>query len=225
MRGIVVCGVAGALLFAAPVARAQVSRGFPAAPSDNDWSATQGHTVGAGRNVVSGEAGWPGLAVQYLHGLDPRTDVGLRIGFNYGFENTTAGLVGVDVQVPVRRYLMRSGQFDIEAHVAPGFTFYGNNGQMLFGVGGPVGIVAAYQMDPKLTLSVGGDVPLLLSLTHPFGFLFGPLVGGGAEYKIDKDLAVTGKVRVGPEFAFDSRNGATGDFAFQTLVGVAYALR
>jgi hypothetical protein len=224
MRGIV-CGVAGALLFAAPMAGAQVSRGFPAGPSDRDyWSATQGRTVGTDRNVVTGEAGWPGLAVQWLHGLDPVTDVGLRFGFNYGFENTTSSLVGVDLQVPVRRYLMRSGQFDIEGHVAPGFTFYGNHGEMLFGVGGPVGLVAAYQMDSKLTVSVGGDVPLLLSITHPFGFLFGPLVGAGAEYKIDKDLAVTGKVRIGPEFAFDS-NGGSSDFAFQTVVGVAYALR
>ena len=223
MRGIV-CGVVGALLFAAPMAGAQVSRGFPAAPSESNWSATQGRTVGTDHNVVTGEVGWPGLAVQWLHGLDPRTDVGLRFGFNYGFENTTTSLVGVDLQVPVRRYLMRSGRFDIEAHVAPGFTFYGNHGDMLFGVGAPVGLVAAYQMDPKLTVSVGGDVPILLSITNPFGFLFGPLVGGGAEYKIDKDLAVTGKVRIGPEFAFD-HNGGSGELAFQTLVGVAYALR
>ena len=223
MRGIL-CGVAGAVLSAAPMAQAQVSRRFPAALSDSNWSATQGRTVGTGRNVVTGEAGWPGLAVQWLHGLDPRTDVGLRFGFNYGFENTTASLVGVDLQVPVRRYLMRSGKFDIEAHAAPGFTFYGNHGEMLFGVGGPVGLVAAYQMDSRLTVSAGGDVPLLLSITHPFGFLFGPLVGAGAEYRIDKDLAVTGKVRIGPEFAFDSSGGSS-DFAFQTLVGVAYALR
>jgi hypothetical protein len=206
------------------MAGAQVSRDFPGTSSDSDWSATQGRTVGAGRNVVTGEAGWPGLAVQYLHGIDPRTDVGLRVGFNYGFENTTTSLVGVDLMVPVRRYLMRSGQFDIEAHVAPGFTFYGNHGEMLFGVGGPVGLVAAYQMDPKLTVSVGGDVPLLFSITSRFGFLFGPLVGAGAEYKIDNDFAVTGKLRIGPEFAFDSRGG-TSEFAFQTLVGVAYALR
>ena len=50
MRGIVF-GVAGALLFAAPMAGAQVSRGFPAGPADRDnWSATQGRTVGADRN-------------------------------------------------------------------------------------------------------------------------------------------------------------------------------
>jgi len=224
MRGIVY-GVAGALLLAAPTAVAQVSRGFPAGPADRDnWSATQGRTVGADRNVVTGEAGWPGLAVQWLHGLDPVTDVGLRFGFNYGFENTTSSLVGVDLQAPVRRYLMRSGQFDIEGHVLPGITFYGNHGDMLFGITAPVGLVAAYQVDSRLTVSAGGDVPLLLSVTNPFGFLFGPLVGAGAEYRIDKDVAVTGKVRFGPEFAFD-HNGGTSQFAFQTLVGVAYALR
>jgi len=95
---------------------------------------------------------------------------------------------------------------------------------MLFGVEAPVGLVAAYQVDPRFTVSVGGDVPLLLSVTNPFGFLFGPLVGAGAEYRIDKDLAVTGKLRFGPEFAFD-HNGGSSEFAFQTLVGVAYALR
>src|SRR5207248_1894959 len=55
MRAIVY-GVAGAVLFAAPMAQAQVSRGFPGAPSDSNWSATQGRTVGTGRNVVTGEA-------------------------------------------------------------------------------------------------------------------------------------------------------------------------
>jgi len=224
MRGSI-CGVAGALLLAAPMAGAQVARNFPAGPADRDnWSATQGRTVGADRNVVTGEAGWPGLAVQWLHGLDPVTDVGLRFGFNYGFVNTTNSLVGVDIQAPVRRYLMRSGQFDIEGHILPGVTFYGNHGDMLFGVEAPVGLVAAYQVDQRLTVSAGGDVPLLLSITNPFGFLFGPLVGAGAEYRIDKDLAVTGKLRFGPEFAIESGGGSS-QFAFQTLLGVAYALR
>jgi len=224
MRGSVL-SVAFALFLAAPMAGAQVARNFPAGPADRDnWSATQGRTVGAERNVVTGDVGWPGLAVQWLHGLDGVTDIGLRFGFNYGFENTTNGLVGAELQAPVRRYLMKSGQFDIEAHALPGITFYGNHGDTLFGIEAPVGVVAAYEVDPKLTVSIGGDVPLLLSLTNPTGFLFGPLIGAGAEYRIEKDLAVTGKLRFGPEFAFDSSGGSS-QFAFQTLVGVAYALR
>jgi len=223
MRGFV-CGIAGALLLSAPMAGAQSSRGFSSASSDNDWSATQALTVGAGKSVLTGEVGWPGIAAQYLYGLDSRTDVGGRVAFNYGFMNTTIGLVGVDLQVPVRRFLMSNGKFDIEAHAAPGLTFYGNHGDALFGIGGPVGLLAAYRVDPRLTVDVGGDVPILLSLTNPTALFFGPLVGGGAEYQLENNLAVTAKVRVGPEFAIG--NGGSGSqFAFQTLVGVAYAMR
>jgi hypothetical protein len=223
MRGIVVCGVAGALLFAAPIAGAQVSRGFPAGPSDGDWSATQARTVGAGNSVLTGEAGWPGMAAQYLYGLDPSTDIGARVAFNYGFMNTTIGLAGVDLQVPVRRFLATSGSLDIEAHASPGLTFYGNHGAMLFGIGGPIGALAAFRVDPRLTIDVAGDVPVLLSLTNPAALFFGPLVGAGAEYQLEKNLSLTAKVRVGPEFAIG--NGSGSRFAFQTIAGVAYGLR
>jgi hypothetical protein len=223
MRGIV-CAALGALLVA-PMAGAQVSRPFPGA-SSTDWSATQGRTVGAGQNVLTGEAGWPGIAVQYLHGIDPLTDAGVRVQFNYGFVNTTNSLTGVDLQVPVRRYLARtSSGWDIEGHVLPGFTIYGNNGSTLFGLTTPVGITAALRIDPKLTVSAGADVPVLLSFVNPSpGLLFGALVGGGGEFKIDRDLAVNAKVRIGPAFAFDP-DGASSDLGFQAMVGVAYAMR
>jgi hypothetical protein len=218
-----VCAVFGALI-AAPMAQAQVSRPFPGS-SRTDWSATQGRTVGADRNVVTGEAGWPGIAVQWLHGIDDLTDAGARIQFNYGFVNTTNSLTGVDLQVPVRRYLTRtSNGLDVEGHILPGFTLYGNNGSTLFGLMAPVGLTAGYKIDPQLTVSVGADVPLVLSITNPFGFVFGPLVGAGGEFKIDRDLAVNAKVRIGPEFAFQT-GGASSDLGFQGIVGVAYALR
>jgi hypothetical protein len=224
MRGVVVCGVAGAFLFAAPIARGQVSRGFPASPPDNDWSATQARTVGAGRSVVTGEAGWPGIAAQYLYGLDANTDIGARVAFNYGFVNTTIVLAGVDLQIPARKFLTTSGAFDIEAHVSPGLTFYGNHGEPIFGIGGPVGLLAAYHVDPRLTVDVAGEVPILLSFSNPTGVFFGPLVGAGAEYQLERNLSLTAKVRVGPEFAVGS--GSSGSrFAFQTIAGVAYALR
>lgn len=222
MRGIV-CAALGVLV-AAPMARAQVSRSFPGG-SSVDWSATQGRTVGNGQNVLTGEAGWPGIAVQYLHGIDDLTDAGVRFQFNYGFANTTNSLTGVDLQVPIRRYLTRtSGGLDVEGHVLPGLTFYGNNGSTLFGLLAPVGITAAMKMDSKFTVSAGADVPIMLSITNPFGLVFGPLVGVGGEFKVDRDLAVNAKMRVGPEFAFQT-GGASSDLGFQAVVGVAYAMR
>ena len=223
MRAIV-CGVAGAVLFAAPMAQAQVSRGFPGVPRESDWSATQARTVGAGQSVVTAEAGWPGIAAQYLFGLDPLTDIGARAAFNYGFQSTTITLPGFDLQVPVRRYLGRSASFDIEAHASPGFTFYGNHGEAIVGIGGPIGVLAAYRVDPRLTIDVAAEVPILLSFASNSGVFFGPLVGAGAEYQIERNLALTAKVRAGPEFAIGG--GSTGsEFAFQTIAGVAYALR
>src|SRR5207237_8681313 len=116
----------------------------------------------------------------------------------------------------VRRSLTTSGSFDIDAHAAPGLTFYGNNGQALVGIGGPIGVLAAYRIDPRLTVDVAGDLPILLSFTHPTAVFFGPLVGAGAEYQIEKNLSLTARVRVGPEFAVG--NGGSGSqFAFQTI--------
>jgi hypothetical protein len=233
MRGVILAVVATFL--AAPMARAQVSRTFPSSTSsDSDWSATAARTVGAGHDVVTAEAGWPDIAAEYLHGLDARTDVGARVAFDYGFMNTTIGLAGVDLQVVGRRFLMTSGQFDIEAHARPGLTFYGNNGEALFGLSAPVGVLAAYRVDPRLTVDAGVDVPILLSFTNPFGVIVGPLVGGGVEYRLERNLSLTAKVRVGPEVSLESTKtdtqgnqigGVTGRFGFQTLVGVAYGLR
>ena len=53
---------------------------------------------------------------------------------------------------------------------------------------------------------------------------FGPMAGLGAEYKLDRDLAVTLRTRFGPEFAVVN-GGSTGELAFQTLLGVAYNTR
>ena len=72
-------------------------------------------------------------------------------------------LPGFDLQVPVRRYLGRSASFDIEAHASPGFTFYGNHGEAIVGIGGPIGVLAAYRVDPRLTIDVAAEVPILLS--------------------------------------------------------------
>jgi hypothetical protein len=50
------------------------------------------------------------------------------------------------------------------------------------------------------------------------------MVGLGAEYKLDKDLAVTLRSRFGPEFAIVN-GGSGGEFAFQTMIGLAYNTR
>ena len=70
---------------------------------------------------------------------------------------------------------------------------------------------------------VGSHV-LRLLLANPAGFVFGPQLGGGGEYLIDNNLAITARVRVGPQFALDS-SGTGHQTAFTTLIGLAYNAR
>jgi hypothetical protein len=212
----------------AGAARAQVA-GELILPANNDgaWSATAGRTVGAGNGVVHGEVGWPGIGIEFLKGLDERTDLGFHAQFLYGFEGTTNGLVGLNLAIPYRRGLYTDNRLSITGRIEPGVSFYGNRGPdtgNVFGVGGPVGAVLGYRLDDRLTLDAGGDINTLISFSNPAGVIFGPAIGLGAEYKLDKDVAITFRSRFGPEFAIV--NGGSGSqLGFQTLLGVAYNTR
>lgn len=208
----------------APIAgRAQIETSIPVS-HDADWSATAGRTAGENATVLQAEAGWPGIGFTWLHGIDQQSDVGLHLGFNYGLEGTTNTTAGVNVAVPYRRALGRIGGAAFAFEMQPGVSLYGNHGGVLFGVGGPIGVVAGFHVSPQLTLDVAGDAAVLWSFSNPAGFLFGPQLGGGFEYLLETDLAVTGRVRVGPVFAFDTA-GHGSQTGFQTLLGLAWNLR
>jgi hypothetical protein len=218
---------AGALTAAAllwpELARAQIETTIPVA-GDYNWSATAGRTVGTNNSVLQVEAGWPGVGFTYLKGVNAVTDIGFHLGLNYGLEGTTTSTAGVNLAVPFRRTLGTMGDMSIAFQMQPGISLYGNSGGVLVGVGGPIGAVMGFKINPQLTLDVGADVPVLLSFSNPAGFLFGPQAGGGLEYLIERDLAVTARFRVGPEFAFNS-SGTGRQTGFQTLIGLAYYVR
>jgi hypothetical protein len=188
-----------------------------------NWSATAGRTSGSGNSVLQAEAGWPGISFTYLKGLDELSDIGFHVGFNYGFEGTTNSVAGVNLAVPFRRTLATMGDTALAFQMQPGISLYGNGG-VLFGVGGPIGVVAGFHVSSPLTLEVGADVPVLISFSNPAGFLFGPQFGGGAEYLIDRNLAVTARFRVGPQFGLTSA-GTNSQTGFETLIGLAYNAR
>ena len=204
-------------------ARAQIETSIDPV-SGNAWSATAGRTVGRGNSVLQAEAGWPGIGFTYLHGTDVNTDLGFHVGFNYGFEGTTTSVAGLNLSVPFRHVLGNAGDTTFSFRTDPGLTIYGNHGSTLVGVGGPIGVVVGFRIDPRLTLDVGADVPVLLSFSNPAGFLFGPQAGGGGEYLIENNLAVTARVRIGPEFGLNTA-GSGSQTAFQTLIGLAYNTR
>jgi hypothetical protein len=213
-----------AALLAPPGARAQLIETSFQPPGDTNWSATAGRTVGNNNSVLHVEAGWPGIGFTYLKGLDERTDLGFRVGFNYGFEGTANSAAGLNLAVPYRRTLVDSGDATIAFRTDPGISFYGNQGSLLFGIGGPIGVVAAVKPDPRVTLDVGADLPILVSFANPAGLLFGPQVGAGAEYLLDRNVALTLRTRIGPAFALASQ-GTGSAIGFQALFGVAFNTR
>jgi hypothetical protein len=198
------------------------------AQTDGDWSATAARTIPPGQNVLQLEAGWPGVSLAWLHGQTRNSDVGGRLSFLYGFEGTTRTIAGLQLQVPYRHLLLGGADFfGLAAHVDPGFTVYWHNadrGGTEPGIGAPIGLVAGFRIDSRLTLEAGADFPIFLSFVHPLGLFLGPQVGGGAEYHIQPNLAVTLRARFGPNFA--AANGDTStNFAFSTLLGLAYNMR
>ena len=129
-------------------------------------------------------------------------------------------MTGFNFAVPYRRTLAISGDTSLAFETQPGLSIYSNNGAMV-GVGGPIGVVGALQVTPQLTLDLAAEVPVLITFTNPTGVLFGPQFGGGGEYFIDRNLAVTARIRVGPRFALDSAGSDT-QTGFVTLIGLAY---
>jgi hypothetical protein len=211
------------VLAGSQASRAQLVETSVEPTPSGDWTATAGRTAGSGNVVLQAEAGWPGIGLTYLKGLDERSDIGVHLGLNYGFEGTTNAVTGVNVAIPYRRTLVSDGDTTLAFQMQPGISVYGNKG-VLFGIGGPLGVVAGFHVSPPLTLDVGADIPVLLSFSNPAGFMFGPQLGGGAEYLIDRNLAVTARIRVGPQFAATS-SGTASQTAFVTLIGLAYNAR
>jgi hypothetical protein len=220
-------GAAAFACCAAHAARAQVDTSTGVlAPSDSNWSATAARTTGSGSNVLQAEVGWPGIDFTFLHGLDERSDLGARVNFLYGFEGTTSSVAGLQFQVPYRRVLTNGETTNVGFHFDPGLTIYGDHAGYgtLVGIGGPIGAVIGFRIDPRLTLDAGADFPVLISFTNPAGVLFGPQLGGGAEYAVDRSLLVTFRARFGPEFAVASGQPGS-QFAFSSMVGLAYNTR
>ena len=222
-RALVAVGALAVVLAWPSASRAQLVETSVEPIGEANWTATAGRTVGSGNAVLQAEAGWPGIGFTYLKGLDERSDIGAHISFNYGFEGTTNSVTGVNLAVPYRRTLTASGDSALAFQMQPGISFYGNNG-LLVGIGGPIGLVWGWRVSTPLTLDVGADIPVLVSFSNPAGVLFGPEFGGGAAYLIDRNLAVTARVRVGPQFGLNS-SGSASQTAFVTLIGLAYNAR
>jgi hypothetical protein len=190
----------------------------PPAPSSR-WSVDSAYTVGAGANVFAGAVGFPGLDLRLIHGLDSTTDVNARVGINYAFEGLTQGTrFEFTAQVGIRKELTNFGNMKLSGRFDPGIIIAASPGQ--FGLKIPFGLELGIPLSQQLTVNASFDLPMFFTFGDVNAFYIPLLFGGGVEYLIQPNLALTGKVKLGPTFGTGDASGSA--FTLYVLVGAAY---
>ena len=211
------CWTAVLTLCLAGAVRAQE---MSAPTGSSHWSVDSANTVGAGANVFAGAVGYPGLDLRLLHGLDATTDVNAHIGLNYAFEGITRGGARFELtaQVGIRKELANlGGNVKLAGRFDPGILVATSPG--VFGIKIPFGLELGIPLSSQLIANASFDLPLYFTLGDYNAFYVPLLFGGGIEYLLNPNLALTGKIRLGPTFG---TNGYGSAFTLYALFGVAY---
>lgn len=205
----------------AGVARAQ-GDGYTPAPSPH-WTVDSGQTVGAGANVLRAQVGYPGFAGDFIHGLDSQTDIGGRIWLNYAVEGVTNfSAFEFKIQLTLRRLFLDSGKIKVAGTFDPGFLNFSRNGASKSGMSLPIGVQVGIPIDEKMTANASFDVPFWFTFGDFSQFDIPLLFGVGFEYLLQPNLALTAKLKAGPDIA--TGTFGTTNFALYALAGVAYKL-
>jgi hypothetical protein len=232
MRGQTVARTAVLLLsLGGALAHAQTTASTAPAPAAGptanapSWTVDSGQTVGDGNSVIRGQVGWPGLWGDYIHGLSSDFDIGGRFGLNWGgYPGTTYGNAGFGLSFQL---LLRKQAFDISGYKValtfdPGISLSFPYSTTIFGILFPIGAQIGFPVNDKLVFNASFEIPMFAQF-GTYGAFFIPLLfGGGVEYQFQPNLAVTGKLALGPTFSTLSFYGAS--FTMQFLVGIAYKL-
>ena len=123
----------------------------------------------------------------------------------------------------------QSSQVNVGITFAPGPLFYfydyGFNTYTDVGLALPVALTLGLPVGSALMLNIGIDVPFYVIFGAGGGPVFPLLVGGGLEYFVDRKLAVTFNVRMGPSIGTAGNfNRGSARFTLDATVGVAYHL-
>jgi hypothetical protein len=212
-------------VFGAGAVALALAAGPARAAEDAPWTVESGKTVGAGNNVFWGQVGYPGIWAELVHGTDATTEIGGKFAFNYGFEGiVNAGVVGLDFQFLLRKQFFDNGKIRIAGVFDPGILLYFPSGFTFFGITFPVGVEFGFPVSPQVSINASFDLPMYV--LFPSGgyntvFVIPLLFGGGAEYLIEKNLALTFKLKLGPSIVTGNYYGST-QFTLYVLFGAAY---
>ena len=188
-----------------------------------DWSAMSGQTLGSGAGMIWGQFGWPGISADLAYGVSPTLDLGGRFTFNYGEEGITdTGVLGLKFQFTLRGQLLRKPKFDMALRFDPGLLLYFPSNTTVVGMTFPVGLEFGFPINPVFRANASFDLPFWITFSpSPVVGYIPILFGGGIEYLMQRDLALTARLKMGPTIVTRSttRNAF---FTLYFLFGIAY---
>ena len=187
------------------------------------WSVLAADTMGRGNTAFSAQIGWPGLTLGVIHGGSERFDIGGKFSFNYGREGWVRYTdPGIKLQAWMRLLIAQTSQVSLAFTFQAGPFFYFDDGDDTdVGLALPVGFVVGIPAGSAVMVNLGLDIPFHVYFGEGIGPVFPILVGGGLEYFIDRSLAATFNVRLGPSIIPD-RRGDGSEFTLEALFGIAY---
>jgi len=189
------------------------------------WSVQSGQTVGSGASVFWAQVGWPGISADLAHGISPSVDIGGRFTFNYGEEGITdTGVIGLKFQFTLRAQLVHKPKFDLALRFDPGLLLYFPSSTTVVGITFPVGLEAGFPVSPVFRAMASFELPFWVTFGNVNGpaELFVPILfGGGVEYLLERDLALTARLRMGPTIGTANRT-KNAFFTLYLLFGLAY---
>jgi hypothetical protein len=187
------------------------------------WSAMSGQTLGSGAGMVWGQFGWPGISADLAYGVSPTVDLGGRFGFNYGEEGITdTGVLGLRFQFTLRGQLVKKPKFDLALRFDPGLLLYFPSNTTVVGMTFPVGLEFGFPITPVLRANGSFDLPFWITFSpSPVTGYIPILFGGGVEYLVQHDLALTARLKMGPTIATGNRT-RNAFFTLYFLFGLAY---
>jgi len=159
------------------------------------WSVQSAETVGPGANVGVFQAGFPGVDLMLIHGLDQTTDVNAHVGLNYAFEGlTTNSRFEFTAQVGIRKELLTfGGNVKMSGRFDPGIIIAASPGQ--FGLKIPLGLELGIPLSSVMIINASFDLPLYFTFGDFNAFYIPLLFGGGVEYLIQPNWRSPGRSR------------------------------
>src|SRR5262249_28099171 len=112
-------------------------------------------------------------------------------------------------------------KFDLALRFEPGLLLYFPNSTTVVGMTFPIGLEAGFPINPKLRLAGTFDLPFWVTFNNPARFFAPILFGGGGGDLLQKHLAATFRLKMGPPIASGDLTRNT-YFTLYLLAGIAY---